>query len=185
MGVLSSWLSERRLSRRASRYAAHALEEPPDGDVEWLASVATAGDHDHARWELRYARRALTLVTARHDALDDRTASAVAAALGVHLLRDPLIAPAKRDMAERQFNERLRAYADVLEQRTAPGRTARLGATLASFAGRPDAGADVYAAGGAILARYLAQAHHALAGAFGEAELPEHLLTGQTPAAKR
>ena len=66
---------------RQRRSSTALFREPDAADVEWLAATATRGDLDHARWELRYARRALGLITAQRDALDDRTASIVARAI--------------------------------------------------------------------------------------------------------
>ena len=89
------WRARRALDERARRYVAVLSTEPSMADVEWLAARATGGDVDHARWELRYARRALCLLAAQRDALDDRTASVVARALGRALAADPHVAPGK------------------------------------------------------------------------------------------
>jgi hypothetical protein len=151
--------------------------EPADVDVQWLAACATRGDIDHARWELRYARRALGLLAAQRDALDDRTPSAVARELTASLAREPLVDAAKLEVAERQFNQRLRAYADVLAERREGEPTAeRLGRTLLSYAGggTTPSKADVTRAG-ALVASYLAEGSAALQQVFGAAELPEHV----------
>jgi hypothetical protein len=87
MGLLRRWQAERDLRRRATACARALAREPAEEDVHWLAAHGTAGDLDHARWELRYARRALGLIAAQRDALDDRTASAVAHALAAELAR--------------------------------------------------------------------------------------------------
>ena len=107
--MLREWRAQRALRARAAAYVAALFRDPPDDDVRWLASQGTAGDADHARWELRYAKRALGMLTAQRDALDDRTGSAVAAALGRALARDTAIAPGRLRVAERQLNARLRA----------------------------------------------------------------------------
>ena len=151
--------------------------EPADSDAQWLAECATRGDVDHARWELRYARRALGLIAAQRDALDDRTPSAVARELTASLTREPLVDAAKLEVAERQFNQRLRAYADVLAERGEGEPTAaRLGRTLLSFAGGgvTPAPSDV-ARAGALVATYLAEGSAALQRVFGAAELPENI----------
>ena len=57
------------------------MSEPGPDDVDWLATRATRGDIDHARWELRYLRRALGVLVAQRDSLDDRTPSEVLRAL--------------------------------------------------------------------------------------------------------
>ena len=81
MPLFARWRAERDLQRKADRYVERLVAEPGDDDVRWLAHAATRGDTDHARWELRYAKRALGLLTAERDALDDRTGSLVARAL--------------------------------------------------------------------------------------------------------
>jgi hypothetical protein len=151
--------------------------EPAESDVRWLSECATRGDADHARWELRYARRALGLLAAQRDALDDRTPSAVARELSASLGREPLIDAAKLAVAQRQFNQRLTAYTEALSERVAAEPTAaRLGRALLAFAseGRATGPADV-ARAGSLLAGYLADAGDALRRVFGAAALPEHL----------
>ena len=168
------WRAARAREGQTADYVAALLAEPPEPDVAWLTANGTSGDADHARWELRYARRALGLVTAQRDALDDRTASDVAHALEHAMAADAGIAPDKRRIAARQMNERLRAYAEALQLRTAPGTAWHLGSTLLRFAGRQGAAGDaVIGQAGDIAARYLAEANAALRACFGTAALPE------------
>ena len=75
MPLFARWRAERDLQRKAESFVAVLFREPGAADVQWLAEAATRGDADHALWELRYARRALGLIAAQRDALDDRTAS--------------------------------------------------------------------------------------------------------------
>ncbi len=179
-GILSlfqEWRARRALEERAERYVDALGTEPSQADVEWLAARATGGDLDHARWELRYARRALCLLAAQRDALDDRTASVVARALGHALARDPNIAPGKLKVAERQLNARLAAYREAIVNREGAGTGWHLGRTLLRFAGRRDAvdPADVAQAGD-VAARYLEEANVALREQFGVAALPEDVV---------
>ena len=95
MSFWRRWVEDRSLGAKADQFVASIVAEPEDADVRWLAANGTGGDVDHARWELRYARRALGLHTARRDALDDRTASVVARALSQYLARDPAVAAGK------------------------------------------------------------------------------------------
>ena len=142
-------------------------------DVAWLSEHGTDCDTDHARWELRYARRALGLIAAQRDALDDRTASLVATELARSLANDPAIAPGKIRMAERQLNARLSAYGDALGNREGEGSGWHLGRTLLEFAGHRDAvRPNVVATAGDLLARYLGEANAALRKSFGAATLP-------------
>src|SRR5205085_553047 len=80
--------------------------EPSSADVEWLSRVATRGDVDHARWELRYLRRSVGILIAQRDALDDRTPSEVLRALLHRLQKDPYVDDTLRELAEPQFNVR-------------------------------------------------------------------------------
>lgn len=176
MTLFARWRAERDFQRKADRFVELLLVEPDDADVRWLASVATHGDTDHARWELRYARRALGLLTAERDALDDRTGSAVAHALAVATARDPQVAAEMQEIAERQFNARLSAYRDALAARAGTGTGARLGQTLFAFAGGSFRQVDEHIVrGGELLARYLTGANTALRDTFGKASLPENV----------
>lgn len=174
MPLWRSWRAAADRRRRAAAFVAALLAEPPADDVAWLARHGTGGDADHARWELRYARRSLGLLTAQRDALDDRTASLVAHAMSEALAADPAVARDRQDMVERQLNSRLRAYADALGDHSGAGSGSHLAARLLEFSsGRGTlANADVEHAA-EIVARYLAEANEALRAAFGDAALPE------------
>lgn len=174
MPFLARWRADRDLQRRAAAYVARLMAEPGAEDVSWLSQVATGGDTDHARWELRYARRAIGLLVAERDALDDRTASAVARVLSEALEQDPAVAIGTLPIAEQQFNARLSAYRDVLNSRAAAPVTDRLGQMLLAFSGGPIGlkGEEVKQAG-ALFATCLSIANEALRESFGESGLPE------------
>ncbi len=178
MRLWREWREERARRRKAEAFAAAIHADPDDGAVRWLAEQGTNGDLDHARWELRYARRALGLLVARRDALDDRTPSLIASVVMERLGQDPEIDPPKRAIAERQFNLRLRAYREAMERRDRPvATTERLTEVLFSFAGQVAlAGEPRVRAGAEILAGYLADAHEALRREFGAPSLPEDVL---------
>lgn len=175
MPLFEKWRVERSRRRKAATFAAGLLREPEPVDVEWLARVATRGDLDHAQWELRYARRALGLLAAQRDALDDETGATVARALDEAFGHDGNIAAEMRAVAERQFNARLSAYRDALIGHgavTAP----RLGQCLLAFAGGSFRNIDSNVArAGDLLTAYLAQASAALRDVFGAAALPENI----------
>jgi hypothetical protein len=175
-GLFSEWRAEWRLRRGGLAYVATITAEPDETDVRWLASTGTAGDVDRARWELRYARRALGLLVAERDALDDRTGSIVARALADGLRVDRNIAPGMVRVAERQFNERLSTYRRVLTSRgLEEGTGARLGRALLQVSGgSANAGEESIPRGGELLARYLGEANEALRRCFGAPSLPEH-----------
>jgi hypothetical protein len=174
--LLGEWRSARALRARATAFVATLCREPAADEVQWLAQHGTSGDVDYARWELRYARRAMGLLTAQRDALDDRTASLVARALAAALTRDPAIGTGKLKVAERQFNVRLAAYADALSNRQGAGTGWHLGRTLLRFAGRREGTSpEVVAHAGEIVAGYLAAANGALRDQFGVASLPDEV----------
>src|SRR5688572_18073272 len=105
--------------------------EPSAAEVAWLARDATRGDTDHAQWELRYLRRALGILVAQRDALDDRTASEALRAL-LHRMQkdDKVVNEDLRELAERQFNARLSAYRDAFTSRGHGAATTRVAQNL-------------------------------------------------------
>ena len=171
----SGWLEDRERERKSRVVVAAVRREPDESDVAWLADAAANGDLDHARWELRYARAALGLIVAQRDALADQTAADLSAGVLAALGSDPHIAIDRRELAERQFNERLLAYREAM---TARGGTIlpadRVGRCLLAFAsdGARTAGAPLaYAI--ELLQRYAEEAAEALRAAYGEAHLPD------------
>lgn len=183
MGVLQRWRDERTLKAAADAYTARAWAEPAEDDVRWLAALATAGDEDHARWELRYARRALALLAAERDALDDRTGSAVSRAIVERAARDAAVAPDRRRVAERQFNIRLGRFRESLRERGGPGLVDRWASVLVEVASGSRAGADPRAR--AVVQQIWDEAHDALRELFGVAELPEHVRPSQAATARQ
>lgn len=171
----TAWRSERDRRRRAAEVVAALRAEPDGDDVVWLSDAAANGDQDHARWELRYARAALGLLVSQRDALDDRTAAEVAAAMADAFEHDGRIADDRRDLAARQFNERLLAYREAMQLRGGPVTPAdAAGRCLLAFAsdGARTAGAPLaYAI--ELLARYADEAAALLRRVYGEAKLPE------------
>lgn len=170
--LFGSWRAERGRAARARQYVASAMAEPADDAIRALAAAGD-GDEDHARWELRYARRAIGLLISERDALDDLTASDVAAALDDAHIRDQRIAPDKSAVAAQQFNERLRDYRAALADRAAgAGTSERLGRVLLGFAkAASDEAAATMAAD--LAGAMLSECNAALRAAYGEASLPE------------
>lgn len=130
------------------------MREPPSQAVEWLSANATSGDADRAIWELRYLRRALGLLIAERDALDDRTASAVARNLAVAIQADRNVAAAMVKLAERQFNERLAAYREMMQLRGSPeSYPRRIGRALLLLSGSVRMGTQELAGAEEIVSR--------------------------------
>jgi hypothetical protein len=174
--LFARWRAERELQRKAAVFVAALFKEPEQNDIDWLAQNATREDIDHARWELRYARRALGLIVAQRDALDDRTASVVAREISEAFARDKNISAGMLETAERQFNVRLSAYRDGLAARAGAPTAIRMGQTLFAFAGGSfRVRDDNIVRAGDLLAAYLAEANEALRSAFGTAALPDNV----------
>jgi hypothetical protein len=175
MPFFKEWREARQLQKKAVQFVAVLTQEPGDNDVTWLAQTATRGDEDHARWELRYARRAIGLLIAQRDALNDRTGSLVARAVSEAFENDARIDRDRRDLAERQFNARLSAYRDALGARV-PDASVRLGQTLLAFSGGSFRDIDDRVKrAGELLHAYVKESNEALRSVFGTAALPEHV----------
>ena len=174
MRLFRSFRDDRALLRKSAEFAAVLMAEPSTAEVEWLSSVATRGDIDHARWELRYLRRSVGILVAQRDALDDRTPSEVLRALLHRMQKDPNVDSSLRELAERQFNARLGAYRDAFTSRGHGTPALRLAQNMLAFAGGPIRGDDpVVQRGAEIVAETIGVASEALRGTFGVVELPE------------
>ena len=153
------------------------MQEPASADVEWLAKDATRGDLDHAQWELRYLRRALGILVAQRDALDDRTPSEALRALVHRMQKDRNVDGGLLELAERQFNARLSAYRDAFTSRGHGLATTRVAQNLLAFSGGPiRADEPAVMRGTEVVAQYLAESNSALRASFGAAQLPEDVV---------
>ena len=174
MRLFRSFLEDRALLNRSGAYAEALMLEPSAEDVEWLARVGTRGDADHARWELRYLRRAIGILVAQRDSLDDRTHSAVLRALVRRMAKDPHVDADLRELAERQFNARLSAYRDAFTSRGHGTPALRVAQNLLAFSGGPIRGTDpIVQHGAALVSSLITWSNDALRDAFGTVELPE------------
>jgi hypothetical protein len=174
MRLFATFRDDRALLRRSAAFAETLMAEPAESDITWLAEKATRGDTDHARWELRYLRRALGILVAQRDALDDRTPSAVLRALMDRMDRDRNVDSELRELAERQFNARLSAYRDAFTSRGHGSPALRVAQNLLAFAGGPIRSGDpVVMHGAALVEEALESANVQLRATFGTPELPE------------
>ena len=174
MRLFGSFRDDRALLRKSAAFASVLMDEPATSEVEWLSQVATRGDVDHARWELRYLRRSVGILVAQRDALDDRTPSEVLHHLLNRMQKDPNVDPALRDLAERQFNARLGAYRDAFGSRGHGTPALRVAQNLLAFSGGPIRADDpVVKRGAEIVGEAMATARDALRQSFGVVELPE------------
>ncbi len=174
--LFDDWRQEWRLRRGAAAFVEGLLADPSPEDVTALATMVQV-DEDRARWELRYARRTLGVLVAQRDALDDRTGSEVARELASAMHNDRHIAADMVRVADRQLNERLTAYREVLTtRRPDEGVETRLGRVLLRLTGwNGPASEDRAGMAGTLMLRYLTEANDALRKAFGTASLPEDL----------
>jgi hypothetical protein len=178
----SEWRDERALRLRADAYVRTLRDDPAPDDVRWLAEHGTSGDTDHALWELRYARLAVGYLVSQRDALDDRTAAAVARSMTASLATDRRIDAAKLRTAERQLNDRLRAFSEAAARRDDAGALhRRLARVMLAFAGVPDAPELLQPGAAAIIAKYLAACADRLGETFGVAALPDQVAPSQVP----
>jgi nitroreductase len=172
--MLSAWLAARRWRRATEAYVASLMVEPDAHDVEWLSDVATGGDDDHARWELRYARRALGMLVAQRDALNDRTPSAILRELSRVMLADRAVDATRVKLVEQQFNDRFRAYREMAALRGAKdGEPERLGRAMLMLAGAPRVVAEDLARASQVVTAMEREANAALVAAYGPARQVE------------
>lgn len=156
----------------SQRFVQHLMEEPLAADVAWLGALVREGEEDHARWELRYAKRAIGLIVAQRDALDDRTASVVAHDLQEAMRVDRAVAAPMIRLAERQFNERLGAYREMAALRGGHDAVAdRIARTMLMLAGIARANGDDSSRATALVAKYFLEAGDALRASFSGAAI--------------
>lgn len=168
MGMLAEWRASRERRRRAARYLDALLVPPDAADVEWLASKGSS--RELAVRELEFARRAVGLIVAERDALDDRTASDVAHQLAGVVAREAR----ERPELGRAWAERWRTYTATLAVRgDGEAPAARLARVLLGSIGvtRPTTEEMVRAT--QILLGVRTRANEALRAVFGVASLPE------------
>ena len=180
MRLFGSFRDDRALQRATIAYTDMLLDEPVPIDVDWLSAVATRGDTDHARWELRYLHRSLGILVAQRDALDDRTPSEVLRTLAARMARDPNVDDTLRELSERQFNARLSAYRDAFTSRGLGTPALRVAQNLLAFAGGPIRADDPAVVRGAeLVTASLERSAESLRASFGTVQLPEDVAPSQ------
>lgn len=175
-GWFDGWRAGQRARKGPATYVDALMREPAPADVRWLAEHATTGDVDRATWELRYVRRALGLLVAQRDALDDRTASVVSRHLATAMAADRNVAASMVKLVERQFNERLAAYREMMLLRGSVEQTPeRVGRALLLLSGGVRMGAQELTGATDVTTRLLGELSQALGKSFGIASLPENV----------
>ena len=169
MSFLSEWRTSRKRRRRAIVYLNTVLADPERGDVEWLSLAV--GD-EVARRELTFARRALALVVAERDALDDRTASDVARELVTTVEREARCDPE----VGRAWSERAREYTAAFVARgMVETPAARFARVLLNGAAVSNADTVAFASAIQFVQASRTKANEALRAAFGAASLPDDI----------
>lgn len=170
MGLWADWQASRARRHRVQIYLNHLLREPDVPVLEWLAGL---GAHrDLASRELMFARRAVGLIVAERDALDDRTAADVA-----HQLAPVISAEARRN-AEfgRAWTDRWRSYTAALAVRGNPEAPAtRLARVMLGGAGVIAPDAETVSRATQFIQDTRAALNEQLRTAFGAASLPEDI----------
>lgn len=170
MSILSEWRIARERRKQATIYLAAITQPVAPADVDWLTRLAPNSDERLAERELQFARRALGLIVAERDALDDRTASDVA-----HQLAGVISAEARRDaVAGRAWSERWRAYTSALAARgSTESPAARLARVMLAGSSVEQPTPEQLLRATQFILTVRAGANEALRTTYGSASLPE------------
>lgn len=168
MGLIGEWRAARERQRQAECYLRGLRQSSDTADVDWLTMLTH--DRELAERELGFARRAVGLIVAERDALDDRTASEVARAMN-----DVIDAERRRSASlANQWLARRKAYAAAMASRGhLEPPMARLGRVLLAGAGIENPSSDAVIKATAFVQAARAHANEALRAVFGAASLPE------------
>ena len=170
MGLWTDWRAQRERSRRAATYLGQLLRTPGPADGAWLRSMSVPDAV--ANRELTFAKRAIGLIVAERDALDDRTASDVAHQLA------PVITRESRSTPElgREWGERWRSYTAALAVRgSAESPPARLARVLLAGAGVAEPTAEQLTRATQFVLDTRGAANVVLRDVFGVATLPDDI----------
>jgi hypothetical protein len=168
MGLWSDWRAARVRRQRVAVYLGNLLRDPSPAHVEWLTQAV--GEQATAFRELQFARRALGLIVAERDALDDRTAADVA-----HQLAPIIAGESRQDAARgREWSERWRSYTAALAVRGSPEPpAARLARVLLAGAGMMEPSRQHHVRATQFVLETRAALNEQLRAVFGAASLPE------------
>ena len=168
MSWWGDWQASRARKRRALAYLQVMLGAPDPVDFEWMNGVVN--DERVAHRELAFGRRAIAIIVAERDALDDRTASNVAHLLAAVIDKEASDQP---DLG-RAWVERWRAYSAALAARSGgESISARLAKVLLAGAGVAQPSSQQIARATQFVIGTRSRANEALRAAFGEASMPE------------
>jgi len=146
------------------------LRTPEPVDVTWLVSIGVP--ESVARRELTFAKRAIGLIVAERDALDDRTASDVAHQLA------PVISREAKGAVDRgrEWGDRWRAFTAALAVRgNVEAPATRLARVLLAGAGVADPSSEQLLRAAQFVLDTRSAANVALRDVFGVATLPDDI----------
>lgn len=168
MSLIAEWRASRERKRRADRYLAALLTPPSADEIGWLAGLS--GSRPNAERELVFMRRAIGLIVAERDALDDRTASDVA-----HALSAITEAESRRSAEQgREWVSRWRSYSAAMALRGQPEAPAtRLAKVMLEGATVLNPSADALDRAVQTVHSARGQANELLRDVFGVASLPD------------
>lgn len=168
MSLIREWRASRERRRRADSFLTRLLTPPEISDVAWLSQLN--GSRDIAERELVFARRALALIVAERDALDDRTASDVS-----HALSPVIDAESRRSSATaREWTARAKAFMNAMALRGQSEPPAvRLARVMLEGAGVTDPSPQAMERATQFVLTTRGQANEALRAVFGVASLPD------------
>lgn len=172
MSILTEWRVARERRKRAAVYLAAIMLPVPPADIAWLQAIAEGQSELLATRELQFARRALGLIVAERDALDDRTASDVA-----HQLAGIIGQEARIDqVAGRAWSERWRAYTGALAARGShESPAARMARVMLAGVGVAAPVSEQLVRGTQYILAVRTSANEALRTAYGAVNLPEDI----------
>jgi hypothetical protein len=182
MSFLAQWRHARDRRKRAAVYLTSIGQELPSADIAWLSALAPGASRECAGRELAFARRAVALIVAERDALDDRTASDVAHELGaarsIEARRDGDVA--------RAWSNRWLAYTNALAARgSSEAPAARIARVMLEGAGVSQATPEVLLEATQVINMFRSSANEALRQAFGAASMPEDVRPSALGSASR
>jgi hypothetical protein len=170
MGMWARWRAGRDRRRLASRYLDALPRAVAPSDAVWLCDMGVG--EEIARRELAFALRAVALIVAERDALDDRTASDVAHRLAPEIQRE-FHANAGTGRA---WDQRWRAYTGALAVRgDAHPPAVRLARVLLGGAGLVSPGPEQVARASVFVTDARTRANESLRQVFGVASLPDDI----------
>ncbi|MEO7998563.1 MAG: hypothetical protein ABI852_14025 [Gemmatimonadaceae bacterium] len=172
MSILSEWRVARDRRKRAAVYLGAITQHVAPSDIEWLTKLVDGRNGELAARELQFARRAIGLIVAERDALDDRTASDVA-----HQLATVISSEARQNaVAGRAWSERWRAYTSALAARgSTESPAARLARVMLTGSGVAQPSAEELVRATQYILTVRTGANEALRTAYGSASLPEDI----------